>query len=495
MGRLIVAPIALPLALDKAVFSPRIVGHAWDMPVRSLSRRKPDAIMKRSNYTLITAISFLMFMSRGVITLGSVYTRSLGASDVAIGALATITSFMAVIFAYFWGRATDLLQRRKGFLILGLSFMTIDTVLTSLVPNYLYLFPLRIFDAMAQAAYNVASLALMGDILVQQKGGRGWRMGAYRGFASLGFGVMAFLAKYILEATSLRGLYRVSAIFLLASLALAFIVKEEGKPREARTYHGLSGFLKETIVATGTSVRDAVTRLSAAFKKGGAGGEMLPDERTPEELANSPRVTLPLMPLLIGALLWSLCFSSVYALWANYMHEVVGFETGTVSQLWSLASSLEFPMMILAGWLSDRVGRLPMMALGFFCWVLVFTGYIIAPVMPWIIGIQVIRSFAFSAFTATAMIYATEVRGKAQRGQVSGLQSSAGSIGSILGNITGGAISQVAGFRTMIGTMAAVILGGAVYLGQAAMRYRARVRRAEAEAARAVPQAEMEVES
>ncbi|MBC7315727.1 MAG: hypothetical protein H5T70_04825, partial [Chloroflexi bacterium] len=72
--------------------------------------------MKR-NYALITAISFILFMSRGIIgPLGSVYTRSLGASYIAIGALSTVTSLMSVVFAYFWGRASDLAQRRKSFL-------------------------------------------------------------------------------------------------------------------------------------------------------------------------------------------------------------------------------------------------------------------------------------------------------------------------------------------------------------------------------------------
>jgi MFS family permease len=74
------------------------------------------------------------------------------------------------------------------------------------------------------------------------------------------------------------------------------------------------------------------------------------------------------------------------------------------------------------------------------------------------------------------MTYAAEVRGKAQRGQVSGLQSSAGSIGSIFGATVGGAIAQAAGFVAMLGAMAAVTAGGAAYVGHSALRHKARVR-------------------
>ena len=56
---------------------------------------------------------------------------------------------------------------------------------------------------------------------------------------------------------------------------------------------------------------------------------------------------------------------AVYAVWANYMVSELGYSQTAMSALWSLASTSEFPLMILAGWLSDRLGRLPMLSLGF----------------------------------------------------------------------------------------------------------------------------------
>jgi MFS family permease len=132
--------------------------------------------------------------------------------------------------------------------------------------------------------------------------------------------------------------------------------------------------------------------------------------------------------------------------------------------LWSLASTSEFPLMIAAGWLSDRIGRLRMLALGFFAWTLVFAGYVLIPSMPWIVFIQLTRGFAYSAFTAAAMTYAAEARSRSQRGSVSGAYNAAGGMGSILGSSIGGIQTQLMGFRAMIGTNAALIFAGAVYL-------------------------------
>ncbi len=430
--------------------------------------------MKR-NYALLAAISFFVFMSSGALTLGPVYTRSLGASYATIGVLSTLSSFVMVVFAVFWGRASDLQQRRKGFLVGALGSNVVITFLTSVVPSYQYLFPLRILGGIAGAAYHVSSLALMGDILAQRGAGRGWRMGAYRGLGSLGFAITAFLVKYLLGLTGLSGLYRLSAILLLAALAASLLLREGPQAPETREALRPARFLRQATVATIAALRDTAIRMKAALS-GDSGRDLLADERTPEEIAAAPRLTLPIVPLLVAALLWSFSFTDLNSLWSNYMTESVGYDEGTVSQLWALGAVLELPMMTLAGWLSDRVGRLAMLALSFAGWALVNLGYVLVPDMPWIIGIQILRSFAYSAYTATAMVYATEVRGKAQRGQVSGLQSSAGGIGSILGNAAAGAIAQVAGFGLMIGSMIAVSLGGAAYLGHSALRQRARAR-------------------
>ena len=150
----------------------------------------------------------------------------------------------------------------------------------------------------------------------------------------------------------------------------------------------------------------------------------------------------------------------------------IGYSPTAMSRLWALASISEFPLMILAGWLSDRFGRLRMLVLGFVAWTLVFAGYVLIPGMPWIVFVQLTRGFAYSAYTATAMTYAAEVRSRSQRGQVSGLYTTSGGVGSILGASMGGIQTQIMGFRAMIGSRAVIIFSGAVYLAGVIFRRR-----------------------
>lgn len=402
--------------------------------------------------TRLTLIAFLLFMARGMSgPISSVTWRSLGASYLLIGLLGTMTSLTAIVASPIWGRASDRLGQRRAFLIGGLAALTLGMGLVAVAPGYLWLFPIYAVTAVAQAAYDTGSLALMGDWL-EHRGmaasdarGRssGRRMGTYRGLASLGFGLMAFVSGTVADRLSLRAPFILAAAFMGVGLLLALGARE----------------------APSTPSSEA---------RGGATSP--PDEPATAEPAapesTSPAGRLPLAPLLVAALLWSLVTGAVYAVWANYMVEDIGYSSSQMTRLWALASLTEFPLMIVAGWLSDRVGRLPMLVVGFLAWTVVFAGYVAVPVMPWIVLVQLTRGFAYSAHTATALTYAAEVRGRSERGRMSGLYGTAGALGSILGSSLGGAATQFLGFRAMIGAGAAVTFVGALYLAGVALRYR-----------------------
>ena len=390
-----------------------------------------------SYFTLLMIIIFLLFMSGGLTgPLTSLYMKSLGANYALIGMLGTVGSLTTLAFSYLWGHISDRMQQRKRFMMIGLAGAALQLGLTSIVPNYIYIFPLRILGAIAQSAYGTTSLALMGDMLERRRG-RGRRMGTYRGLASFGFGIMAFVAGAIADRTSLRMPFALGSGLAAIAFLLSFAI-QEAQPTER---------------VNQTAGERAAADREVSYEK---------EERR-----------LPMKPLLVAAFLWSLIFAAVYSVWANYMVEQLGYSQTATTRLWSIASSSEFPFMILAGWLSDRVGRLPMLSLGFLAWAFVFLGYMVVPVMPWLVLIQLTRGFAYSAYTATAMTYATEVRSREHRGRASGLYSSSGGLGSILGSVMGGTLTQALGFVPMIGICAGLMLGGAVYLGGCALRWRA----------------------
>lgn len=431
-----------------------------------------------TNITLLTIIGFVVFMSTGVTgPISSLYAESLGASYFVIGLLGTVRSLTVILLGYVWGRASDWAGQRKVFVAASLAVLSVCYVGLALAPGYVWLFPLLIASGIAMAGYGTTSLALMGDLLEQRPNERGRRMGVYRGLASLGFGIMAFLSGRLADRFSLRVPYALAAGCALAACILALWIKEQVSHSKSKSFRLPElGLARSTSRTRGAMVHAWRRVLLAARRLATSRARSVRPGSKPvlDSAVGAP--LLPLTPLLVSAFLWSLVTGAVYAVWANYMVSELSYSQAAMSALWSLASTSEFPLMILAGWLSDRIGRLPMLCLGFVAWTFVFVGYVTVPVMPWIVVIQLVRGFAYSAYTATAMTYAAEVRSRQQRGQASGLYSSAGGLGSILGSFSGGALTQLTDFRTMIAINAALIFSGAGYVGIEAVRWGRRVR-------------------
>jgi MFS family permease len=424
---------------------------------------------------LATLIAFILFMASGVTgPVSSLYAESLGAGYVTIGLLGTVTSLTMIVSSYVWGRASDVAGQRKGFLAASLATLSLSYGLVALVPGWGWLFPVRVLGAFARAGYGTSSLALMGDLLErgpdeQGLDNRGRRMGTFRGLASLGFGLMALISGSIADWLSLRVPFALASLFSLVAFVIALRIRDPlagPQPAASRlTLRSVRDWARRLLVDVWAGTKASIHRLGAlARRRAGWGAEADP-------VGEGGETRLPLAPLLISAFLWSLVTGAVYAVWANYMVGELAYSQAAMTALWALASTSEFPLMILAGWLSDRIGRLPMLSLGFTAWTLVFVGYVVAPVMPWIVLVQLVRGFAYSAYTATAMTYAAEVRGKEQRGWASGLYGSAGGLGAILGSTMGGALTQVAGFRAMIALNAGLIFLGALYLAVEALRW------------------------
>jgi predicted MFS family arabinose efflux permease len=285
---------------------------------------------------------------------------------------------------------------------------------------------------------------------------------------------MAFLSGSIADAASLRAPYGLAAGLLSIAAVLSLAVRERAPGADSPATRALHRAFAEAVRSLAVpALRWARQGARAERVRAARGVADPPVSPGGAKVANS---SLPLTPLLASAFLWTLATGAVYAVWANYMVSELGYTQAAMTRLWSLASTTEFPLMIVAGWLSDRIGRLPMLSLGFVAWTVVFAGYVLFPQMPWIIGVQLVRGFAYSAYTATAMTYATEVRSRAQRGWVSGLYSTSGSVGSILGAAMGGVQTEWMGFRAMIGTNAGLVFAGALYVAGVAGLRRKRAR-------------------
>ncbi|MEZ4864769.1 MAG: MFS transporter [Caldilineaceae bacterium] len=373
---------------------------------------------------LLTLISAIFYIAIGISSpLITLYLESLGASYAQISlilASVTITMFFA---NYGWGWLSDRLGRRKPILITGLLILSTAFFLLSRVPNGNYAWAARIFEGTGTAAYGTLSLAIMGDLLEHEKQ-KGRRMGVFRGIGSFGFFLGAIIGGRLADATSIAQTLMVcSGLHLTAALVALAIRDVRPTPQPI----------------------DPTSQVSRAKRKS----------------AIENFKSLPIF-FLGGVILWTAAHSASASMWPNYM-QTFGYTKTQSSSLWGLAALIEFPAMMVAGNLSDVVGRAPLLMAGGAFISLTNWGYLLlAGFFPFLLGIQVLRGFGFGSYTTTAMTFATEHTEQKSRGSKSGLFNTVSSAGSLMGSFLGGTLVQAFGFHFLYGVCATLALGAAI---------------------------------
>jgi MFS family permease len=379
-------------------------------------------------YALLTAISFMNFLASGITNpLMSIRAQGLGATLVQIGFIGTVSQIAGMAVQYLWGRQSDRLMRRKPLILIGMASTALTTVLIGAISTYEPLYWIRGLNGLAAAAYAVGSLALIGDLL-EGLPNRGQLMGLHRGLGSLAFGLSALFGGRIADLYGLGVPFFVAGGFSVLSFVLASFIKELPPKMHAAAPQ---------------------TPLSPAP----AADLEIPWERVRQ-----------ILPFLVLAFIWSFSMGSAFAFWPVYMVEQ-GFAKTMVTQLWGIAAIGETAAMVLAGYLSDRFGSRRIVIAGLAGMGCIFMAYTFWPRMPWLIPIQLVRSLAFSCYSAATMLYATEMGLRRQRGRMSGMNNTANSLGGIAGSAAGGGIAQLLGLGPMIRYTGLFMIVGALLVG------------------------------
>jgi MFS transporter, DHA1 family, multidrug resistance protein len=350
---------------------------------------------------LLTIAFFLVYATTGASSPNlSIYLEQLGADYARISAILATHAIILMIFSYLWGRVSDRLRRRKPMVVGGLFGMSLSFGLMAIIPSDGFAWAVKLFDAVMTAAYATTSLAFLGDLLADSET-RGQQMGTYRGLGSVSFALGAFGAGPIVDAFGIRPIYGLGAGLLLIAAFVALMVYEPPLAAPAPTQAGSP-----------------------------------PPERLP-------------VIFLLGVTLWACAFSAAYSMWPNFLTSL-GYPKSTANWLWGLTAIAELPFMSLVGVLADHIGRTPVLVMGGVGMGFVLMGYL--GLNRWIIGlmgVQLFRSFAYSSFTATSMIYATETGTARTRAGTVGIYNMAMSLGQVIGLAVGGQIVQRSSFQTL----------------------------------------------
>ena len=416
--------------------------RACEDPHRRGSPGAYDSDLTRPYFTL-SLIIFCGFIGVGSTSpFQTLYATALGASLGQVAFITGIYSTITLLAGLAWGRLADRLQRRKPFLVCAMAGLGVAHLATAFIPTWEALVPLRFLEGIAAGAHQVASLALMGHIL-EGNPQRGRLVSGYRMSGSLAFSVAIVASGWIAQTAGFRGSY------LLASgvYAVAFF-----------------------IALTLPEPLPAVER--APHRAGTIGPRPTPEPAPAASRDVGYRALLSgeLRPLLILAVAYGLPFSAVYSVWPIWVANDLGHGRAIYSQLWGLAAFVEVPCMLLSGVLIDRIGRRRTFTLGLGAFALVYLAYVAAPPLPGLIAAQVLRGFAFAAFTATSLTMAIELAPPAARGRASGLYQTANSLAQISGSWIGAPLAAALGFRPLYALAALAVAGAALYARAAVTR-------------------------
>ena len=391
-------------------------------------------------------LSFVIFS--GFVALGSagpfqaLYAVSLGASLGQVALIAGGYTTVGLFAGLGWGRIADDPRWRVPMISTALATMAavvlVEAAVSMVAPAdlpapvepWMLLVPLRLIEGTAWSASQVASMAMMGDLLAGDAR-RPRLVSAYRMSGSLAFSVAFVVSGTVAQGVGYAGSFLVAAATFVAGFAASISL-----PRAVTApNHGGPSTVGADHISRGAS-RSIPLR----------------------EIASGP-----MRPVLLLALAFGLPFSMVYGVWPIWVANDRGFGQAAYSQLWGLAAFVEVPCMVVAGWLIARIGAPRTFATGMAVFAAIYVAYFAAPSLPILFAVQALRGFGFAAYTATSLTMAIELAPPTARGRASGLYQSAQGLAQILGNWVGPPLAGVAGYPLVFGIAAVAVAAGAAY--------------------------------
>jgi MFS family permease len=381
-----------------------------------------------TNIRLLTIISVFCMAATGISSIvTSLYLQSLGASFREIAFIQSSVVITMLAASYAWGRFSDRLGRRKPILLGGLAILAVGYLVLSLAPTSGWAWGARVLEGIGSAAYATLSLAMMGDLLEKERQ-RGQRIGIWRGFGSLAFAAGAILGGFVADQTTMAQALLI-CVGLYATAALCALRLQEVKPA-------------------------SVAPVSPAPLRPATGA-------APATTGAVAKSALPII-FLLGVFFWISAHSASASMWPNYM-KFFGYSSTASGFLWGLAATVEMLAMYVAGTLSDKWGRPPLLVAGSLGISLTNLGYFtLAGFFPALIAVQVVRGFGFGSYTTAAMTFAAEHGDQRTRGRKTGVYNTVTSAGGLVGAFIAGNLVQTFGFGTLYATCVALAFTAAI---------------------------------
>lgn len=183
----------------------------------------PKVKLWTKDFILISAINFFLFASWQMFpSVLPVYLQSLGASDIELGLITTITTIAALLIRPFGGLLLDRFGRR-GILIAGIAFMVVSVCAYSIFSAIFAIFVVRFLHGLSWGIASTSSQTVASDVIPPKRFGEG--MGLFALSASLALAIAPGFALELFDREGFLPVVWVAIGFLLGAFGLSFLFK------------------------------------------------------------------------------------------------------------------------------------------------------------------------------------------------------------------------------------------------------------------------------
>ena len=320
---------------------------------------------------------------------------------VLIGLVGGLPVLIGLTGVYLWGSFSDKWLRRLPFIIFGFLAQAISFLL------YIFIQDSLTFLIVTCAAYffSLAAVPLANAYLTEAQTQKGGAVGLLLATSSLGWAVGAFSGGFLFTLIGMEGLFLLGAIaYVTGIFAILILVREIPSPASNPIIEG----------------------------------ELISEPLNPARKWMVPRSILIVIAAAVA--IGSIGVNALSFFFGIFLIEEL---VGTAIMLGlanGFASLTGFVVTLVAGRATDRLGRKPMLLLGFCSYAIFMTVYLFV-VDPWVAIILWIVPFYPMIFTASYAA-AADLSKVARRGRAMSTIATANSLGSGIGPIIGGALVQ-----------------------------------------------------
>lgn len=321
-----------------------------------------------------------------------------------IGTLATAGSISFSLGAFTFGRLSDVIGKRRSIIIITLLLGTLVNIGYLFGHKYIHFLFLVIMDMVAIGAYSVLVDTVVSSALPQQNRGGGF--GAYRISGSIGYALAASIIGPITNAFGIQSIFLIGAI----SLFLAAI--------------SASALQDDPLLENGQADL----------------------ERPSWRGAFQALMITGIIWLVIADLITVAGEQAAFPFLNIYLQDQLNASAGIIGILSTLRVLMEIPAMIGLGRLSDRVGRPPILVIGFLTitlsWLLIF----LAPDLTLVFVGFPLAGMGIIRYTVGVSMISDRVPSR-QRGTLIGMINLSFGIGGIFAPTIGGLMAERIGTR------------------------------------------------